>query len=396
MNRVKLISSTSALALVSLLLQVEARGQNLSPWPYAESCNSSGANPGTWPCFSTTNTANWSNSYGIIGNSTGAGIGVAGGSATGIGLLGGSTSGPGVNGQSVSNTGVLGNSSTGYGIHGVSSSSTAILGEAFSSNIGVEGSSPSGYGVYGSSTSSFGIYGSSSSGIGVGGTSSSDYGLYGTSSSNYGIYGISSTNAGIVGVTGSVGGAAAISALSPNNSGLALWGTGNIIITGSTAQKAGGGSWTAPSDKRIKKDVTDFRQGLTELMRVRAVRFKYNGLGGTSDDGREYVGVIAQEIEKIVPAMVSSRKAKLHDSDAQTTDIKQVDPSDFTYLLINAVQEQQRVIQRQEARIAALEQGKTPLASSLPSLGGIKMAAAFGLLPIGMVVVARKRRKQKL
>jgi hypothetical protein len=153
--------------------------------------------------------------------------------------------------------------------------------------------------------------------------------------------------------------------------------------------------WTTSSDSRIKKDVKGFDQGLSELMRVRPVRFKYNGLGGTTDDGKEFVGVIAQDLEKVFPAMVSSRMAKLHPADAQETAIKLVDPSNFTYLLINAVQAQQKVIQRQDARIAALEQGKPPLASSLMSLGGIETGIAIGLLPVGLVVAGRRRRKQK-
>jgi len=137
-------------------------------------------------------------------------------------------------------------------------------------------------------------------------------------------------------------------------------------------------------------------------MRVRAVRFKYNGLGGTSDDGREYVGVIAQDLEKIMPTMVSSRSAKLHQTDAQETDIKVVDPSAFTYLLINSVQEQQKVIQeqqksiqRQEERIAKLERSASPIASSVLSRGVPVTAATLGLLPVGLIVAIRRRRKAK-
>lgn len=40
--------------------------------------------------------------------------------------------------------------------------------------------------------------------------------------------------------------------------------------------------------------------------------------------------------------MVSSTKQKLHPTDAALTDIKQVDPSAFTYMLVNAVQELSR------------------------------------------------------
>jgi len=187
--------------------------------------------------------------------------------------------------------------------------------------------------------------------------------------------------------------AAAVSAITGSSSALAYWGNGGIQLTGSFAEKAGGGSWTAPSDRRIKKDIRSFDQGLDVLMQVRPVRFKYNGLGGTSDDGKEYVGVIAQDLEKIAPRMVTSRMAKLHPTDAQETTIKQVDPSDFTYLLINTVQEQQRIIERQDARLTALEEGKPPMMSSMWSLGSLETAAA-GLVLLGVVTVIRRRKER--
>ncbi len=115
------------------------------------------------------------------------------------------------------------------------------------------------------------------------------------------------------------------------------------------AFKPNGGSWVATSDVRVKRDIFDFTASLTEIEKLRAVRFKYNGLGGTQDTGKEYVGVIAQEVEKVLPFMVSSQRQKLHETDVQATDIKQVDPSAFTFVLINAVQELSRQNKQKEA-----------------------------------------------
>lgn len=354
MNPLKLISTMSALTFVFLILQVRAEGQNLSPWPYSETCTGGGA------CFSITNNSTLSTSYGIEGSASG---------------------GVGVYGTSQDYFGVYGNSTNGYGVVGIGNTYAGVEGLGFNGVWGV------------AANSGTGAYGTSNSGDGVSGNSTSGRGVYGQSSSYVGVYGFSSTNNGVIGQTVSST-AAAITALSPSNSGLAYWGTGNIIISGSVALKAGGGPWTAPSDSRIKKDVKSFNQGLNELMQVKPVRYKYNGLGGTSDDGREYVGVIAQDIEQVMPAMVGSRMGKLHATDAKETAIKEVDPNAFTYALINAVQEQQRIIQRQEVRIAALEQRRVPVAS-LSSLGGFETVAAVGLLPIGLVVVIRRRKKQE-
>jgi hypothetical protein len=249
---------------------------------------------------------------------------------------------------------------------------------------GVVGTSVSGPGVDGGSLTGSGVYGSSFTGAGIKGEQTDDavggIGVYGTSIIGNGVVG-SNTRTDL--------GAAAISALAGSDAGLAYWGTGGIIITSSLAQKAGGGSWSAPSDARIKKDVKDFRQGLSELKRVRAVTFKYNGLGGTSDDGKEYVGVIAQELEKVFPSMVSTMKGKLHKGDANDTDIKHVDPSAFTYLLINAVQEQQKIIEQQESRIAKLE--RAPAIASAFYGSNLGAGLAIGLLPLGLIF-ARKRR----
>lgn len=114
---------------------------------------------------------------------------------------------------------------------------------------------------------------------------------------------------------------------------------GLAMQPGMTASKDGGGMWNSPSDARIKKDIVDFGPGLDALEKVRPVKFKYNGLGGSSDNGVEYVGVVAQELEKTLPFMVTSHKERLRKNDKDLTDIKQVDPSAFTYMLINSVKQ---------------------------------------------------------
>jgi hypothetical protein len=103
--------------------------------------------------------------------------------------------------------------------------------------------------------------------------------------------------------------------------------------------KPGGGSWSALSDERVKRDVATFNTGLEALERIRPVSFRYNGLADTKVTDSKYVGVVAQELEPILPFMVTSRGQKLHPGDKAPTDLKEVDPSAFTYVLINAVKE---------------------------------------------------------
>jgi hypothetical protein len=89
--------------------------------------------------------------------------------------------------------------------------------------------------------------------------------------------------------------------------------------------------------------------------------------------------------------MVKSRPAKLRQGDAESTELKTVDPSEFTYVLIAAVKQQQRTIETQEARIAALERRGAPMASSITS-GGLAGWATLALLPIGLLIARGKRR----
>jgi hypothetical protein len=242
-----------------------------------------------------------------------------------------------------------------------------------------------GVSILGDSTADWqgtGVYGKSSSGRDVAGAATTGIAVFGSSDSGNGVWGStnSSTNAAVVGQ-------------SPSN-GLSFYGTGGIIITASLAQKPGSTTWTNPSDQRIKRNVTTLDRGLPELMKIRPVRYKYNGLGGTVDDGKEYVGVIAQELEKILPEMVGSRMGKLRPSDSGQTAIETVDASEFTFLLINAVQQQQRVIDRQEARLRVLEDGRAPMASSMLPLGPIGTGVALGMLPLGFVAAFRRRKNR--
>ena len=85
---------------------------------------------------------------------------------------------------------------------------------------------------------------------------------------------------------------------SNNRVGIATNAPSQILTLGAgNAAKPGGGDWVATSDRRAKKDIKKFDKGLEEVLKIKPVYFKYNGKFGTQDDGREFVGVIAQEIQ---------------------------------------------------------------------------------------------------
>jgi trimeric autotransporter adhesin len=373
-------------------------------------------------CFAARNThggatpaTNASTGTAITASVTGSSVAVKGftdGNSSGAGVFGmSSTNGTGVTGISVNGNGIIGTSTNGTGVRGTSTGGTAIDGFCGGANgtaisgqttgtgggaKGVFGSTPNGTGVHGTSTfgAGIGVQGDSSLGVGVKGITSGGVATYGVANTGTAILGESNTGNAVLGVNAVTDiSAAAISAVPGSTSALAYYGGGGIQLAGSFAEKVGGGSWSAPSDRRIKKDVRDLERGLPDLMRVRPVTFKYNGLGGTEDDGKEYIGVVAQELEKVLPNMVSTRTGKLHKDDAQATQIEIVDPSAFTYLLINAVKQQQRTIEKQEVRIADLERRNGPIASAGFAEGPGGWAALALLLPIGLVIGRRRPRE---
>lgn len=92
------------------------------------------------------------------------------------------------------------------------------------------------------------------------------------------------------------------------------------------------------SDARVKKNVSSFDDGLSTVEQIHPVWFQYNGRGGTPDDDRYHVGVVAQQVEQVAPYMVSESSNLLDESDP-TSRVKSVNAGPLTYMLVNAVQE---------------------------------------------------------
>jgi hypothetical protein len=107
---------------------------------------------------------------------------------------------------------------------------------------------------------------------------------------------------------------------------------------GSTARA---NAWNTFSDKNLKKDFAKIEKPLDKLNKISG--YYYYWKDGT--DKSRQVGVIAQEIEKILPEIVST--------DAEG--IKSLDYSKLTPLLIEAMKTQQSIIENLNQRIEKLE-----------------------------------------
>lgn len=120
-----------------------------------------------------------------------------------------------------------------------------------------------------------------------------------------------------------------------------------LELSTNSAGKPGTNTWTIASDLRLKQNINPYTQGLQQLMQIKPVTYHYNEKSGF-DTKPEYVGIIAQDLQKIAPYMVSTVKR----NDA---DYLGVDNGAMTYMLINAVKEQQEIIEALKKRIEVLE-----------------------------------------
>jgi hypothetical protein len=123
-----------------------------------------------------------------------------------------------------------------------------------------------------------------------------------------------------------------------------------LQLSTDSAAKPTSALWTIASDKRIKENITPYTKGLTDLLKINPVNYDYNGLGGFKK-GKGGVGIIAQEIIDILPDSVSSIKAKLNEDDKDEIDILNFNGHELTYVLINAIKEQQAQIEELKALI---------------------------------------------
>ena len=125
--------------------------------------------------------------------------------------------------------------------------------------------------------------------------------------------------------------------------------TGFIDCSGGVFQDNNSSSWSTTSDRRIKKNIEDNNIGLDAINKIKVRNFEYR----TKDEITEVpshaainkegiqLGVIAQEIETILPDVVEE----------QSTGVKTVNPDNMTWYLVNAVKELSTQIEELKAKL---------------------------------------------
>jgi len=99
------------------------------------------------------------------------------------------------------------------------------------------------------------------------------------------------------------------------------------------------GAWTNASDARLKKNIVDIKYGLSDVLKLQPRSYQMNSVAG------DFVGFIAQELQGVIPEVVSG------DPEKQLG----VDYGSLVAVAFKAIQEQQALITALTARITALE-----------------------------------------
>jgi len=105
------------------------------------------------------------------------------------------------------------------------------------------------------------------------------------------------------------------------------------------------GAYTQSSDVRLKNNIQELPSVLNRVEQIRPTTYNYK----TDESNTPVIGLIAQEVQKIFPEVVSYSKAD---------DVYGIDYASFSVVAIKAIQEQQNIIKSMEERLAALENKK--------------------------------------
>jgi hypothetical protein len=120
-----------------------------------------------------------------------------------------------------------------------------------------------------------------------------------------------------------------------------------FYVSSAGAINATSTSITGISDISLKENIRDLETGLTEVMALRPRRFDWKE--ETKLPEKNNAGFIAQEVEQVLPELVYDYQ---YDADVTKKALKM---GDILPTLVNAIQEQQTIINDLKARIETLE-----------------------------------------
>lgn len=114
------------------------------------------------------------------------------------------------------------------------------------------------------------------------------------------------------------------------------------------------------SDKRLKNNIKPLSYGLKEVLQLNTKTFNYHTINKSksTDSDNVNVGIIAQELQKIAPELVSTFTWEEEDDSGNivsSTDYLRINDTSIKWLLVNAIQEQQKIIEKLTNRLTKIE-----------------------------------------
>ncbi len=108
------------------------------------------------------------------------------------------------------------------------------------------------------------------------------------------------------------------------------------------------------SDIRFKKNILPLENALEKVMALRGVQYEWNEFVNSVRDGYSLnvpiIGMIAQEVEKIIPQIVGTWKLNDEITDAKSLEYQRIVP-----YLVEAMKEQQKQIEQLKSDINYLK-----------------------------------------
>jgi hypothetical protein len=111
-------------------------------------------------------------------------------------------------------------------------------------------------------------------------------------------------------------------------------------------------AWTTYSDSRLKENQTSLKYGLKEIMKLIPKQYiHHTSIDKTKwsfEDAPKTIGLVAQDVYNVIPEAVNVPKN-------EASDLWGLDYDKFIPVLVKAIQEQQQIIEKQQAEIDHLK-----------------------------------------
>jgi hypothetical protein len=119
---------------------------------------------------------------------------------------------------------------------------------------------------------------------------------------------------------------------------------GDLHVTQNVTKQGGAATWTVLSDKVLKKDIAPIEGALEKILRLRGVSFAWREPEQHNATNGRYMGMVAQEVEKVFPEWVRT----------VPSGHKGIDLIGFEALVVEALRQLGARCERLEAELAEL------------------------------------------